>query len=55
MLYHLLLSGIFCFLLGGGRGLNVSPGFFLGGGGGVLSPRVFLGFHFCPHSIIPVT
>ena len=58
MLYHLLLYG-YSFLGEWGWGLNVGPGLFsflVGGGGGVvLSPGIFLGFHFCPHSNIPVT
>ena len=54
VLYHLMLSGNFW---GRGWGLNVGSVFFffLGGGGGFFKPKEVLGFHFCPHSITPVT
>ena len=41
MLYHLLLTGkIFFLVVEGGGGLNVGPGFFLGGGG-CFKPKGF--------------
>ena len=55
MLYHVILSGNFKAWKFGMEffgALSFSPGIFLGFVG---SPRDFLGFDFCPHSIIPVT
>jgi len=45
MLYHLRLSGNFL-------GSEIWHGIFWGL---IFGPRIFLGFDFCPHSIIPVT
>ena len=45
MSYHLMLSGNF-------YGSEIQHGIFLSFVG---NPRDFLGFEFCPHSIIPAT